>query len=97
MADPDRDPERPDVVSEYQEYLTRFHGEYGEQEFGSFVKYQGKLVKKLSYDEFEPLYQEYYETAASYLDSMDRGDTINDVVVKVIRDRAHELLLTSPF
>jgi len=88
--------DRPDVVNEYQDYLTRFQGEYGDQEFGAFVKFHGRLVKKLSYDEFEPLYKEYFEVAANYLESMDRGDTINDVVVKMLRDRAIELLLTSP-
>jgi len=87
--------ERPDVVTEYQDYLTRFQGQYGDQEFGKFVKSHGRLVKKLSYDEFEPMYKEYHDVAANYLEAMDRGDTINDVVVKLLRDRAIELLLTS--
>jgi hypothetical protein len=87
---------QPDVVSEYQEYLARFQTEFGEQEFGAFVKYHGRLVRKLRYDEFEPIYREYYEVAKTYFSSVDRGDTINDVVVKLLRERAMELILVSP-
>jgi hypothetical protein len=85
-----------DLVAEYREYLARFEGECGEQDFGAFVKHNGRLVKKMRYDEFEPVYLEYYKIAKTYFTSVDRGDTINDVVVKILRDRARELLLTSP-
>ena len=77
-------------------HLSRFDEKYGEQDFGSFVKYEGRLIKKLRYQEFEPIYSEYYQVAKTYFDSVDRGDTINDVVVKLLRERAIELLLTSP-
>ena len=87
---------QPDVVSEFKQYLERFEKSYGDQDFGSFVKYEGRLVKKLRYEEFEPLYEQYYEVAKTYFGSIDRGDTINDVVVKLLRERAIDLLLTSP-
>lgn len=86
----------PDVVGEFKKYLDRFDEKYGDQDFGSFVKYEGRLVKKLRYEEFEPVYDEYYQVAKTYFDSVDRGDTINDVVVKLLRERAIELLLNSP-
>jgi hypothetical protein len=42
------------------------------------------------------VYNEYSQIARAYIDSMDRGDTINDVVVKIVRDKANELLKTPP-
>jgi hypothetical protein len=86
----------PDLVKEYREYLERFEEAVGDRPFGAFVKHHGRLVRKLRYEEFEPLYREYFEVARAYFDSVDRGDTINDVVVKLIRERATELFLASP-
>jgi len=85
-----------DIAKEYQDYLARFDSEYGDSELGVFVKHRGRLVKKMRLDEFEPVYREFSDIARSYFDSLDRGDTINDVVVKVLRERAIELLLSSP-
>lgn len=81
---------------EYRAYLRRFTAEAGDIEFGAFVKHKGRLVRKLRLDEFEPLYCEYAEIAKTYFDAIDRGDTINDVVVRVLRERAGELFLDSP-
>jgi hypothetical protein len=89
--------EDEDLVAEYREYLQRFDSvAEGPTEFGSFLKYRGRLVKKLRYDEFEPMFREYEEVAKAYFDSIDRGDTINDIVVKILRDRATELIKPSP-
>ncbi len=86
-----------DLVAEYKNYLDRFLEKAGDVEFGAFAKYNGRLVKKMRFDEFEPIYTEYYEVAKTYFTSVDRGDTINDVVVKLLRERASELFLKSPF
>ncbi len=89
--------EDEDLVAEYREYLQRFEAvAEGPTEFGAFLKYRGRLVKKLRYDEFEPMFREYEEVAKAYFDSIDRGDTINDIVVKILRDRATELIKPSP-
>ena len=85
-----------DFVKEFREYLTRFEAEHGDTDFGAFVKHRGRLVKKLRYEEFEPMYREFNDMAKSYFDSLDRGDTINDVVVKVLRQRAIELFVDPP-
>lgn len=85
-----------DFISEYKGYLERFERDVGNTDFGAFVKHKGRLVKKLRYDDFEPLYGEYLDIAKTYFDSLDRGDTINDVVVKLLRERAAELVLPSP-
>ncbi len=85
-----------DFVKEFREYLTRFEAEHGDTDFGAFVKHRGRLVKKLRYEEFEPMYREFHDMSKSYFESMDRGDTINDVVVKVLRQRAIELFVDPP-
>jgi hypothetical protein len=87
---------RVDIAKEYRDYLSRFDAEYGESELGVFVKHRGRLVKKMRLEEFEPVYLEFSDMARTYFDSLDRGDTINDVVVKLLRERAIELLVTSP-
>ena len=86
-----------DLVQEYRGYLERFDAlADGPTDFGAFLKHNGRLVKKLRYDEFEPLFKEYEEVAKAYFDSIDRGDTINDIVVKILRDRATELIKPVP-
>ena len=86
-----------DFVAEYREYIERFDAAAEKPtDFGGFLKYRGRLIKKLRYDEFEPLFKEYEEVAKAYFDSIDRGDTINDIVVKLVRDRATELIKPSP-
>jgi len=89
-------PTEADLVQEYREYLERFEAQLGDSDFGAFVKHKGRLIKKLRYDEFEPLYKEYFEIAKAYYESIDRGDTINDLVVKLLRERATDLLKPSP-
>lgn len=93
MSDDNQD----ELVAEFKEYLDRFDAlEDGVVDFGAFRKHNGRLVKKMRYDEFEPVFSEYTEVAKAYFESIDRGDTINDVVVKLIRDRATDLIKTSP-
>ena len=85
-----------DVPAEYEGYLRRFAEAVGPLAPGEFAKHQGRLIQKLGYAEFEPLYNEYMGLATHYLEGVDRGDTINDLVVKLIRDHAARLILTSP-
>jgi len=85
-----------DLVIAYEEYLQRFDSQIGEVEIGGFSKHNGQLVKKLAYEEFEPLYREYSEMRDAYIESLKRGDTINDLVVKLVREFATKLILSSP-
>jgi len=90
-------PSEDELVQEFREYLERFDAlDDQPADFGAFRKHNGRLVKKMRFDEFEPLYREYTEVAKAYFESIDRGDTINDIVVKLIRDRATDLIKTSP-
>jgi hypothetical protein len=86
-----------DGDAEYAEYVARFDAAAEEiLPVGGFAKFKGKLIKKLTAAEFSDKNKEYLELAGHYFQSLDRGDTINDVVVKLVRERAAELVLTSP-
>ncbi len=82
-----------DAVDEYTRYLARFEGKVGTSEFGAYAKHNGRLIKKLTYDEFEERLGEYREVDRAYKEILANGDTINDVLVKVLRERADELLI----
>lgn len=86
------------AADEYREYIDRFDKAVeGEPvAVGGFAKFKGKLIKKLAPDEFATKNKEYMDLASHYFQALDRGDTINDVIVKMVRDRAAELVLTSP-
>jgi hypothetical protein len=85
-----------DLADRYHDYLERWMREAGDVAVGTFVKFAGKLIKKLSFEEFTPIFVEYVEMAARYQETVDRGDTINDVVHKVLRDQAAQLMLPPP-
>ena len=86
-----------ELLTEFKEYLQRFDTiAGGESEFGAFVKFNGRLTKKMRFEEFGPVYGEYMNVARAYFDSLDRGDPINDIVVRMLRDHAHTLIKNSP-
>lgn len=85
-----------DVLGRYHEYLERFAGELGAVEVGAFTKFGGRLIKKMTLEEFSPAFLEYTEITDRYYDSLDRGDTINDMVVRVMREKAANLILKPP-
>jgi hypothetical protein len=85
-----------DLPDRYHQYLERFARELGEVAVGGFAKFGGRLIKKLSFEEFTPIYLEYTEMAGRYHESVERGDTINDVVLRLLRERAANLVLQPP-
>jgi hypothetical protein len=86
-----------DLSAEYATYLERFAAEVDPAvDVGGFGKYKGKLIAKLGEPEFAQVYGEYHELAKHYFESLDRGDTINDVVVRTVRELAAKLVLTAP-
>lgn len=85
-----------DLPALYGEYLARFDREVSGVEIGAFAKYQGRLIKKMNAEDFECAFMEYHELATHYHDALDRGDTINDVMVKMLRDHAATLVLKPP-
>ena len=85
-----------DLPARYHEYLERFAAKVGVHEVGTFAKFGGKLIKKLSFEEFTPAYLEYTELSEQYFASIERGDTINDVVLRVLREKAATLVVDPP-
>lgn len=85
-----------DLADRYHQYLERWQREAGDKPVGTFVKYSGRLVKKLTFEEFTPILLEYLEMSARYQETLERGDTINDIVLKVLRDQAAQLMLPPP-
>jgi hypothetical protein len=85
-----------DLPGRYHEYLERFTTHLGDVAVGGFAKFGGRLIKKLSFEEFTPAYIEYTEMADRFAESVERGDTINDVVLKVLREQAAALVLAPP-
>ena len=83
-------------VPEHDAYLRRLEAAVGPLAPGEFRKHQGRLIRRLEPDEFAATHREYVELAGHYLEGLDRGDTINDLVVKMIRDHAAQLVLPSP-
>jgi hypothetical protein len=85
-----------DLPARYHEYLDRFAKKIGEHKVGSFAKWSGKLIKKLSFEEFTPAYLEHADLVQRYYESLERGDTINDVVLRLLREKAAGLILPPP-
>lgn len=85
-----------DLARAYGAYLARFEAELGASEFGVFVKHNGRLIQKLRFEEFRPVFEEYCEMADKYREAVARGDTINDIIVRLMRDRAAHLVMPSP-
>ncbi|HUS66926.1 MAG TPA: hypothetical protein VMZ28_20450 [Kofleriaceae bacterium] len=77
----------------YLEYLARFQSLVGALSVGSYGSYQGKLIKKLAPDEFMNKHTEFTQLNTHYLKIVERGDTMNDALTKLIRERKAELLL----
>ena len=82
-----------DLADHFHDYLDRFAAEVGPAEIGTFAKFRGRLIKKLDYEQFAAAYHDYHALAKRYHDSVERGDTINDAVVKMLREQAAALVL----
>jgi hypothetical protein len=85
-----------DHLDDFRAYLGRFEGVAGERDFGEFVKFHGRLVKKLTYDEFCGRWNEYVKLKTAYDEIFQRGDTINDAMVRVLKERSAELMVDPP-
>ena len=81
----------------YQSYIQRFDREVGGAlQVGAYGKWKGKLVRKLSESEFAVKQNEYLTLDKTYRLICERGDTINDAVVRLWRERGAELILEPP-
>lgn len=81
------------VADEYRTYLERFHAQFGACGLGTYMKHKGRMIKKLALEEFEVRWYEFVEVDRTHRMTLERGDTINDVLVRLLRERSDELLL----
>jgi hypothetical protein len=80
----------------YEQYLQRFDEALGPVAVGGFAKHNGQLVQKLSPEQFEEQRAEFQQLYATYQRAMMRGDTINDMVVRMLRESAAKLMQKAP-
>lgn len=80
----------------YLDYLTRFEQQVGGLAVGAYGKWKGSLVRKLSAEEFATRNLEFANLDKTYRGIIARGDTINDAVVRLWRERRAELLIEGP-
>jgi hypothetical protein len=85
-----------DLPGRYSEYLDRFTREVGDVKFGEFAQYAGRAIRMLSFEEFTQTYTEYNELTARYRDSLERGDTVDDLMLKLMREQSANLVLPPP-
>jgi len=86
----------PPIPDPYLDYLARFETEVGAVAVGAYGKFHGKLVRKLSAEEFAKRNDEFTTLDKTYRGIIERGDTINDAVVRMWRERRAELLIDGP-
>ena len=85
-----------DLEARYAEYLDRLTQEVGSLAVGEFAKFSGRLIHKLSFEEFTQAYTEYAELLTQYHESLERGDTVDDLVLKLLREQFANLALPPP-
>ena len=77
----------------YLEYLGRFEQRIGAVPVGGYGKFSGKLIRKLNPVEFGKMHDEFVKLKTLYDNAMARGDTLNDALTKMVRERAADLLI----
>lgn len=87
----------PELVVAFRQYVERFETEIGEKEFGQFGTWERQLIKKLKYDEFVEKYLQYKQMDEVYRGVIERGDTINDMMLHALKEIAAELVIKLEF
>ncbi|HEX2691234.1 MAG TPA: hypothetical protein VHN14_31695 [Kofleriaceae bacterium] len=85
-----------DPQARYAEYLSRLTQEVGDIAVGDLANWSGRLIHKMSFDEFTAAFTEYTDLLARYRESLARGDTVDDLVLKLLREQATDLVMPPP-
>lgn len=80
----------------YEEYLERYEHALGARDVGQYTKWQGRLVKKLTLAEFTTRNDQYRALCDDLKQIILVGGTINDILVKQVRECAADLIVRSP-
>lgn len=89
--------EHSELVKAFQDYLARFEEEIGPREFGDRATWERQFIKKLKYDEFTEKWKQFKEMEHTYNGIIERGDTINDMMLHALKECAAELLIRIGF
>ena len=81
--------------SDFTDYIKRFAEIVGEIEEGQYGQYKGRLVLKMSREQFEERYQQYLDLGIHYGELLERSDTIEDSITVDLRAAEIELLVKS--
>ena len=81
--------------TDYADYLDRFASVVGEIAEGQYGQYKGRLVLKMTRDQFEERYQRYLKLGIHYGELLERSDTIEDSITVDLRAAEIELLVTN--
>ncbi len=81
------------LSDEYGRYLARFEAQVGRIEVGAYGQWQGRLVRKLSTEEFLAKLGDFTALRKTYTQMVEHGNTIDNALLKILRERAAELLL----
>jgi hypothetical protein len=81
------------LQAEYAVYLSRADARIGEVSVGQYAKVDGRLVKKLSYQEFAERWEQFVDLRQAIERSIARDDTVNDGAMRRLKEAAAELLV----
>jgi len=80
----------------YRDYLQRFDAAVGPADTGAYAKWKGHLIRKLGPDEFAARDAEYRALCESFESSVIDGKTLDNLLIRQLRERAAELVVPSP-
>ncbi|MBU0554166.1 hypothetical protein KKF91_18225 [Myxococcota bacterium] len=78
---------------EFQPYLERFERLVGAIQTGQYGRFRGRLVRKLSPDEFDEKMSRYMNLGARFSEMVVAGDTIDDTIMADLRVAEVELIV----
>jgi len=85
---------KDDYLDVYTRYLSRFESLFDDMDFDSVVQHQGKLIKKLRYEEFVDKWTEFKQIEEYLREVMTKGATLNDEVNRNYAELAAHVLET---
>ncbi len=77
----------------YDLYLARFQEKIGDVAVGGFGKHGTQLIKKLDAAEFAALWKDFVELRTNYDKMMEMGLTVDNIIIKLLRERASTLIV----
>ena len=81
--------------SDYPDYVDRFNELVGDITEGQYGNYRGRLVLRMTRNQFEKKYQRYLDLGVRYGQMLSRSDTIEDSLTVDLRAAEIELLITN--